>query len=127
MGLRDAELAALLGALSLNTRLTELDLCANPAPRGMVVLQALGDALPRAHAILRHHRALAELPGVVRAAPSLAMALMRGVALPGWLAPHAAEGRAERDEYCLHVQVPACATQLVRTPPRPTISVVDVA
>ena len=103
IGLGDADLAALLGAISLNGKLEELDLCANPAPTSQWVAHALNCATRRERCLIRHHRRLT-LPGVVRAAPSLEMALMRGLALPGWLAPHAS-GEASRQgrEYCLPV------------------------
>ena len=112
VGLGDADLASLLGALSLNPVLEELDLCANPAPVSEWITTALADATRRDRVLIRHHRVL-ELPGIVRAAPSLESALMRGVALPGWLAPHAAaESLPERPEYCL--PVPVCVAEADR-------------
>jgi hypothetical protein len=87
-GLSDVDLAAVLGAISLNMQLEELDLCANPAPASPWAVRALADATRRASVLIRHHRILA-LPGVVKAAPSLEAALLRGLALPGWLAPYA--------------------------------------
>ena len=110
VGLGDADLAALLGALSLNPTLEELDLCANPAPVSPWITTALADATRRDRVLIRHHRLL-ELPGVVRAAPSLEMALLRGLALPGWLAPHAAADSlpVPRPEYCL--PVPVCVAE----------------
>ena len=141
LGLSDADLAALLGALSLNTQLEELDLCANPAPSSEWASRALADATRRERVAIRHHRTL-PLPGVVRAAPSLQMALMRGITLPSWLAPHAAGDPSAspraHEEYCLPVPVrlaaesssgstsswPAAASNM--TPAQERIEVVSV-
>ena len=86
-GLHDADLASLLGALSLNTHLDELCLCANPAPNESWAVDALAAAVRRERVLIRHHRILG-LPGIVRAAlrppPS-------GAATPSWLVTHGSE------------------------------------
>lgn len=107
IGLGDTDLAALLGALSLNRGLHELDLCANPAPCSAWIVQQLSASLHHERLVIRHHRIL-DLAGVCRAAPSFESSLLRGVALPGWLAPHAssgasATGEANSTHYCLPV------------------------
>jgi len=98
-GLCDPDLAALLGAISRNARLEELDLCENPAPTCAWTTRALADATRRARTRIRHHRQL-ELPGVVRLAPNLPPALPR----PSWLAPYASaepQQLEEAGEYCV--------------------------
>merc|ERR1712087_100950 len=55
-GLKDSDLAALLGALALNRCLKELELCDNPAPQGGVVKAAMIAALP--WPLLRHDSSL---------------------------------------------------------------------
>ena len=101
-GLCDADIACLLGALSLNASLEELDLCGNPGPSSEAVVRALSSALP--HAKLRHHRPLELLGRVVRAAVDLPRPR-----LVGWLEPwadgRAAAGAEDADEYVLaHVE-----------------------
>ena len=71
-GLHDADLASLLGALSLNTHLDELCLCANPAPNESWAVDALAAAVRRERVLIRHHRILG-LPGIVRAALAAAL------------------------------------------------------
>lgn len=64
-GLQDADLAALLGALSLNQCLKELDLGGNTAPSGSHVKAAMVQALPwqllRAYRELQTNEMLASL------------------------------------------------------------------
>jgi len=65
--LKDADLAALLGALALNQCLKELDLLDNPAPEGGIVKTAMIAALP--WALLRHNSGL-HLTNLIQVATS---------------------------------------------------------
>ena len=108
-GLTDSDITCLLGCMSLNPRLKEIDLCGNPGPTAdcAVVLRAIRDALPSV--IVRHHRRLDGLGGIIRAAVELprhssacSHAAVHGVPeRPTWLMSHVSDNHAHESDYVL--------------------------